>query len=646
MLRQLSFNSWIFLAILLLGAVLRLYNFSDLSLGNDELSVLARVQYDSFDELIEKGVKPDVHPAGIQVFVYYWTCIFGESEIALRFPFIVAGLISIVLLFRLGKSWCGEETALLSTAAFASLQYTITLTVYARPYALVICFVLAMTLCWHRYMFEKGGLGSLIGYIAFASLAMYFHYFSFLILGIIGLTGVFLVSAEKRKAYLIGLGAIAFLYLPHLSLFLHHLGMGGSSWIGKPEPNYILSYLDYVFHFSFVLLLITGLTFLLSLFFFLTRKNKVKNQQGLFRVLSLLFFAFPFLIGYLYSVWQAPVMHTGGLFFSFPFFLLFLFSFIPRIPKSLTSLLLILYLSVSLLSLIYERSHFKLFYDRSAEEIVKQMKLHDRQTGIGNTVYLLQLHDPYYADYYLQDSSLKVEVYDLDSLQEIAVLRSFLSNRKEDYLSLGWLSKPIPPHFIPVIREFYPHIMQRRNYFISEHYIFTKKEGDFIAPIYSTKVDFENPNTDWEPLDVFRQDSVVAEGQFSGFISEDQTFGPTLSLDLTKIDARPYREIWMRCKVKLEDPAKDLQLVLHIQNEVGEEVWRSRKISQFMTDTTSWNTMHFMSRIQHLELGKGKHKLKVYLWNPDKANAWFDELEFRIEAGNPNLYGLVEPLYD
>lgn len=635
------------MAILLIAACLRLVNFSNLSLGNDELSVLARVQYDSFSDLIQLGVKPDVHPAGIQVFAYYWTRIFGETSFALRFPFLLSGLIGIYLIYLLGKKWFGEGAGLLAAAALASLQYSITLTVYARPYAWVLTFALAMVLCWHTYLFEQGGIKSLIGYVIFSSLCMYFHYYSFLLVGIVGLSGLFLINATERKTYLWALLAVGALYLPHLKLFFYHLAMEGSAWMGKPEPDYLLSYLSYIFHFSSPLLIYVVILFLFSVYmYFFKRKpqeKRIEKNRNLFRLLALLFFSFPFIIGFLYSWLKAPVMHTGGLFFSFPFFLLGLFSFEweSKVKVWVVSCFLIL----SCASLILNREHFSLFYNRSADQIVKDMKRHEKEVGKGETIYLGQFHDPYYIDYYLPNKEIAMYAYDLDSLTDIAVLRNFLKNSREKYVSLGWLSRPVPAVFLPIIREYYPYIIKRKNYFISEHYVFSKEAPGAHDPLFTSTLDFESPNEFWAPIEKFKQDSLIESGNFSGFLSKEDTFGPTLQINLAEYKVNPYDELWFRAKIKLKEPEKNLQLVIQISQEGEEDIWRSANTGPFTTQKNGWNAIHYFTRLQHLGLGKGPHTLKAYLWNPEKTTAWFDKLEIRIEKGNPNLYGLVEPLY-
>ncbi len=66
--------------ILVAAAILRLSGITGFSLSNDELSALARLQFDSAREVIKEGVYPDFHPAGVQLYLYYWTLVFGFSE--------------------------------------------------------------------------------------------------------------------------------------------------------------------------------------------------------------------------------------------------------------------------------------------------------------------------------------------------------------------------------------------------------------------------------------------------------------------------------------------------------------------------------------------------------------------------------------
>jgi len=120
--------------IILVGSILRLVQFPDIPFMFDELSAVNRLSFDSLSELLEKGVKKDGHPAGVQVFLFYWSKLFGISEAAIKLPFIFCGIASIPLIYLLGKKWFSGTTGLLAAACLATLQFPVLYSDIARPY--------------------------------------------------------------------------------------------------------------------------------------------------------------------------------------------------------------------------------------------------------------------------------------------------------------------------------------------------------------------------------------------------------------------------------------------------------------------------------------------------------------------------------
>src|ERR1700740_1949309 len=96
-----SINTCLLVFVLLTAGVLRFYKAFDIPFTHDELSALCRLRFDSFHELMEKGIKIDGHPAGVQVFLYYWTKWVGTTEFAIKLPFLLMGMGSIYFAYRL-----------------------------------------------------------------------------------------------------------------------------------------------------------------------------------------------------------------------------------------------------------------------------------------------------------------------------------------------------------------------------------------------------------------------------------------------------------------------------------------------------------------------------------------------------------------
>ena len=143
-------NRAILLLIIFVAAIVRFYRFTDIPFMHDEFSAVFRTNFLSFQELIEKGVKPDGHPAGIQVFLFYWIKIFGSTEWVVKLPFTVMGIFAILLVYLVAKKWYNETVGLISAAFIASIQYTVMYSQIARPYISGLFFSLLMVHYWSR----------------------------------------------------------------------------------------------------------------------------------------------------------------------------------------------------------------------------------------------------------------------------------------------------------------------------------------------------------------------------------------------------------------------------------------------------------------------------------------------------------------
>ena len=117
-----------------MAAVLRIAGVWGMPFMHDEFSALFRLNFNSLSELIEKGVMPDGHPAGVQVFLYFWSKVFGTSEMALKFPSLILGLASVALIFKIGSRIFNTQSAIFAATLAATTQFYIFYSHLARPY--------------------------------------------------------------------------------------------------------------------------------------------------------------------------------------------------------------------------------------------------------------------------------------------------------------------------------------------------------------------------------------------------------------------------------------------------------------------------------------------------------------------------------
>ena len=98
-------NRTILVLIVVVAAVLRLINYFEIPFTHDEFSALSRLNFDDLTTLIKEGVMSDGHPAGIQVFLFYWVRLFGSDEWIVKLPFTLFGLLSVWLVYAIATRW-------------------------------------------------------------------------------------------------------------------------------------------------------------------------------------------------------------------------------------------------------------------------------------------------------------------------------------------------------------------------------------------------------------------------------------------------------------------------------------------------------------------------------------------------------------
>lgn len=134
---------WItFWIILLIASCLRFYNHFHTPYTHDEYSAIHRTNFDNVSELIEKGVLFEGHPAGVQLFLYFYVKIFGAKAWSVRVLFILLGIGSTALIMLIGKKWYSPACGLLSGSIAAVTQYFIYYSQMARPYSPGLFFTL------------------------------------------------------------------------------------------------------------------------------------------------------------------------------------------------------------------------------------------------------------------------------------------------------------------------------------------------------------------------------------------------------------------------------------------------------------------------------------------------------------------------
>ena len=617
--------------IILTAAILRFFNLGEMSLSNDELSSLVRVRYDSFSEMISNGVYIDFHPAGLQSFLYYWVKIFGDDTFILRFPFVISSLVSIWLIYRIGKKWYNDLTAFLSASAFAFLIFTILYSQLARMYSPGIMFSLLTVYFWTNYLFpadKKNRNRSWFGWIISMSAALHLHYFSFLFVGIVGISGFFLINRGDYLKYFLG-GVIALLtFIPSLPVFIAQIKIGDiGGWLGPPSEKFLIDFIFELFNRSILICFLVIFLFLFGILF-----GRKKMEVNRWRVLSLSWFFVSFFIAYLYSIFRHPILMFSTLLFVTPFLLLYIFSFVPEFLKNRKSTLItVLIFSLVLIydtvvpGKFYSTYHFGVFH-----EVAKDLKTWTKKYGKKNVPVVINVINPEYLNYYLREmEEPPLIVADrIEKPSQFNRLFSIVSKSESPYFAYAWCNSLHPLEIPEIIKYYYPYLIERKNYYNAASYLFGKHQSDSVinTQLFSSLCDFENNS--WF-LDF---NNVSTEQFYSGINSQKMNIQYSASLikKISEIPGSGYRYISFSAQFFATEEIGNVQMAISFDRQDIPFDYNGVFLSEFNLMIGQWQTVILSAALP--KDYQANDVFKAYVWNPSNKLFYLDDLKVEIHS--------------
>lgn len=622
-------NKAILFFILAIGAILRFWNFGDIPFSHDEFSALFRTEYSSFQELIDFGVKPDGHPAGIQVFLYYWTGWFGKTEWIVKLPFALLGLLSIGLIYAIAKEWFNDTVGLLSATLMACLQYPVVYSVTARPYISGMFFVLAMVWFWTRLVKypNKPFVFNSILYILFSALCAYNHHFSLLFAVIVGLSGLFFIPKKALLKYALCGLVIFLLYVPHLSIFFHQLGNKGiEGWLAKPEPDFLWNFIRYIFHYSWILLfLVIGIV---GLGIFQYRKTTFSPKPFM---LFLSWFMLPFLIGYFYSTEVNSVLQYSVLIFSFPFLFFVLFGHLSNQTPVINFTLVIVIALVSIFTLNVKRQHFRLLYNSHYQHIVSDIGVARR---LNAHPFIIDSHHKI-SQYYQDKEEYPAKYVWCDLFENELEFRAYIRSQADLSTSIyfgAWSSTN--PNYESIIKEYYPNETWVRNYLGGSTHIFS--QGTASDSLFSRLNFKEKEQVHWNNID--RKRIILEENSY--LLDSLSEWSPTYKIRLGDIVTHKNNTVRASVRIKPISGIQGVSLVAIVEENGKTKHWSNVELSRFVeTDKEQWQVVHQGINLSDVAAGPGAI-ITFFVWNQGKEKLYIKDFEIRRVEGNKVKYGL------
>lgn len=630
--------NWPLLSILLFASILRFWNFFSIPYHHDEISALNRTFFTNFSDLIEYGVKTtDTHPPFVQIWLFYYTKIFGYEEWIVKLPFILVGILSLFTLYKISRKWTNETVALLIVALFSVSQFHIMHSQMIRMYIPGFFFTLQFIWFWSEWVFFKNNSKkNLLFYVLFGLLASLTHHFGLFAVLLTAISGLILIQKKLLFKYIGWNLLIPILYLPNIGVFLFQFGVGGvggpDGWLGAPQSDFLLRFVDYFFNFSWILIGFVCVFFIYSLF---SKKNSfVLNYKRI--LFSFALFFITFLTAYYYSKYKNPVLQFSTLLFVSPFLFIGLFSLLKQQGKIFQWILIFGIGVIGIFDLFQNRLYYELFYTSGFEESLIVSSKASKQNK--NTFCIIAL-DKGKVNFYEKIGKQKISA-DYFFIEKGNYITPEAFDKKMSELSKKterisyFYAEVIPPIYKQIIEEYFPRKSYVKNYYLFQHVIFTKGEdrANIISDIFNSK--------EWTNCEGINHTKKWLE------LSDKIEWGPAFTEMISQLDIDKNDDLSITSKIKLTSLNHDLALVATIQYGDSSLYYSSvdMKSGKLNLEDSTISFTTFLSLRDLEKYNQNELKFTTYVWNRSKQKAQIKSFVVKKESRNPYLYGLMEPI--
>lgn len=617
------------LLLLVIGFVLRFTISFTHSYSSDELSAINRLNINGFNNIIENAVKTgDMHPAGVQFFEEFWVTLFGNSELILRLPFVLMGVLSIWLIYLIGKTYLSKNTGIIAATLLSITYFPIIHSELARPYSPGLLFSLMTAWFWLKLVkTESKNWTTIVGLGISFALAMYTHYFAFMFVGFIGLTGFIFIKKTTLVPYLIS-GVIAILlFLPHLNITIYHLSIdGGLQWLAKPEKTWLLKFIFHALNDSW---LFTLTLFAVTIFVVYKSKFNLRNSKPTNTIFAIWFFGI-FIIGYLFSYFSSPILKFPVMLFPLPFLFLVIGNFYSKATLKLTTILFSIILLVGTSSTIIEKKlygneHFGVFKEL-AEPIVKWRT----ELGKENISTYFNLSNPNYLNYYVTQLGDSLEFNQhLIEFNDENKIRKELEQLTTDYLVIGYSQRLTLPQIFETCKTYYPVIIDYVKLNNCAVFLLAKKGKSISTHKVQLISEFTpklNTNLDWK----YETNQIK-----STYYLSDSThiYGPSYTFKTSALNI--YHPYYLKVKTTaLATTESEITITLtayrngkEVKNKSGENIWIGKDLEEDLYDSKI-KTAYFTTAIPD-EI-KTTDDIQISLWNRNGSPIQVESISIEV----------------
>lgn len=636
-------ENWLFALIFLFGVTMRFIPVSHYQFSHDELSGLSRTIFPTFSQELNYGVMVlDTHPPLIQMFLWYWTKLFGYNEIAIKMPFLLCGVFAVYYLYRFCKSFFNDSTALISATVLSLSFIFLVYSSYARMYMPGVMFGVLLLNAIFKILFNTTVNNK--DYIFFSLLSLlcaYNHHLSCLFAATLAFLALFYLPKERLQKFILFCLVTLVLYLPQLPITLYQFSTGGlgtsvGGWLSVPRSSEIYFFIKALLGCGITaklnMILFLGL-FFISIFSLIPVTKK--------QVFMLWVFVINYLIIHLYSVYKNPILQYSVLLFAGIALIVFLSSWSTWLSKKQTlGFIVLLIIGFSFQSFhkkhIFSKVHVQDFemQAKTSFDLQKQFGKQNVTSVFGCEKFFVYVYEKKYKQK-LNYISMEDSIY-----QNPLKFRQYLKHLKQSYIVLAGVT----PLQVMLVKEYYPYLLSHEeNYFSNVTVLSKVKTKNVDVSVVNTMPLF---NSDME-LYVDKKAPVIFYGDSMLYSIKHHTkefpFGVKLPVQRSLLKENQFLIAEMTYKVDSLSHIGSDQLCLSIADKSKNNVFytASKLADYFNSDSTRQRVyVQLFAGTEFNKWYKQNLDLEFFIWKKKNSRYNISNFKLYVVDYNPTKWTL------
>ena len=261
--------------------------------------------------------------------------------------------------------------------------------------------------------------------------------------------------------------------------------------------------------------------------------------------------------------------------------------------------------------------------------------------GQENIDFTMNIVNPYYLDYYLRFKKLDVNFATTSNKGFIQLIefREIVKNSNKKYFLYTWTNSDNPLEILPIIKEKFPCLIERKFMFNSEFYLFSKQNNckDTIQKLRFISVNnFENQLPYWTfNKNLLANNESERKGQL---LKKENEYSSAFEAPLNEIINQIDDIIFASVSFKAYQKNTEAGLCVSVSENDKQIYWSSIPLRAFIDSIGTTSIAYHGIRIP--EITTSSAKVKIYVMNPKPGSELLlENIKVEVFDGNANLYG-------